>query len=252
MKTRFVSFRVHFTNLFLIEQDGRLLLIDTGNRKQLKNIAHHFRAAGFELSALKYIFLTHTHYDHAGSVSALKKLTGAKVIVHNSEADNLGKGFTPIPKGTTTLFKFISFMGRKGPGIEKLVASYQPVKPDILFESELDLKHTGFDARIIHTPGHTKGSSSLVMGESAFVGDVMFNFRGNIFPGFADNGKQVVESWKKLLDLDVQWFYPAHGKRVSREHLEAEAERKGIISSFHLRFLQHRCQPESFRNTHTQ
>ncbi|HDO27259.1 MAG TPA: MBL fold metallo-hydrolase [Bacteroidetes bacterium] len=229
MKTRFVSFRIHFTNVFLIIQDGRLLLIDTGNRKQVENISHHFRTAGFELSALKYIFLTHTHYDHAGSVSGLKKLTGAKVIVHSSEADNLRKGFTPIPKGTTPLFKFISFMGRKGPGIEKIVASYQPVEPDVLFEEQLNLKHDGFNARIIHSPGHTKGSSSLIIGDSVFVGDAMFNFRGMIFPGFADDEKQVGDSWKKLLDLDVKWYYPAHGKRISKEELKTEAGKFNII-----------------------
>ena len=229
MKPRVFSFRLHFTNVYLIEQDGRLLLVDTGNRGQVDKALKHITTSGFDLTDLKYIFLTHTHYDHAGSVAGIQKQTGAKVIVHRSEAGNLQKGFTPIPLGATPVFKAISFMGRKLPGIEKMIARYDPVEADIVFDEKLDLSDLGFDGYLLHTPGHTGGSSSLILGEKAFVGDAMFNFRGMIFPGFANDEKMVGESWKKLLALNVKWFYPAHGKRVSRERLAEEAEKRGII-----------------------
>ena len=229
MKTRVFSFRLHFTNVYLIEQDRKLLLVDTGNRGQVGKALKAIRRLGFDLIDLKYIFLTHTHYDHAGSVAGIKEQTGAKVIVNESEAGNLRDGFTPIPFGVTPLFRVISYLGRKGPGIERRIAWYEPVDPDIVFDDRLDLKNMGFEATIIHTPGHTEGSSSLILGDKAFVGDALFNFRGMIFPGFANDEKQVGKSWKKLLALDVKWFYPAHGKRVSRERLVEEAEKRGII-----------------------
>ncbi|NOX85329.1 MAG: MBL fold metallo-hydrolase [Chlorobi bacterium] len=229
MKTRFYSFRLHFTNVYLIEQDGRLLLVDTGNRGQVNKALKVIRRSGFELSDLKYIFLTHTHYDHAGSAAGIKKQTGAKVIVHNSEADYLRNGFTPLPLGTSPYFKVISYVGRKGPGLEKALARYDPVDPEIVFDDTLDLKEIGFDGIIIHTPGHTEGSSSLILGDHAFVGDTMFNFKGIIFPGFANDEEMVGESWKKLLTPDVEQYYPAHGKKINRERLVKEAMKKGIL-----------------------
>jgi len=228
MKTKLNTFRIRFTNVYLIEQDGRLILLDTGTKNQEKNLMKAIRTAGYDPSGLDYIFLTHTHYDHAGSVAAMKKQTGACVIVHESEAGFLKNGFTPIPGGTTHLFKFISFMGRRR-GIEKKVASYQALEPDITFEENLNLQQYGFDAQIIHTPGHTIGSSSLLLGDKAFVGDAMFNFRGMIYPGFADDEKQVGRSWEKLLDLDVKWYYPAHGKRLTKTKLNSEARKRGVI-----------------------
>ena len=225
MKPRVFSFRLHFTNVYLIEQEGRLLLVDTGNRGQVEKALKHIRTSGFDLADLKYIFLTHTHYDHAGSAAGIQKQTGAEVIVHRSEAASLKNGFTPIPLGTTPVFKAISFMGRKLPGIEKIIARYDPVEPGIVFDEKLDLSNLGFEGYLLHTPGHTEGSSSLILDEKAFVGDAMFNFRGMIFPGFANDEKMVGNSWKKLLDLNIKWFYPAHGKRVSRERLMQEAEK---------------------------
>ena len=228
MKPRIFSFRLHFTNVYLIGQEGRLLMVDTGNRGQVNKALKHITRLGFDLSDLKYIFLTHTHYDHAGSAAGIQRQTGAKVIVHRSEAGFLENGFTPIPLGTTPLFRIISFLGRKSPALEKRIARYDPVAPDIVFNEKFDLSQLGFGGYLLHTPGHTAGSSSLILGESAFVGDTMFNFRGMIFPGFANDEKKVGESWKKLLALDVKWFYPAHGKRVSRERLSEEAMKKGI------------------------
>ncbi len=226
MKPRIFSFRLHFTNVYLIEQDGRLLLVDTGNSGQVKKALKHISTSGFDFADLKYIFLTHTHYDHAGSAAGIQKRTGARVIVHNSEADYLRKGFTPIPMGTNPYFKLISYIGRKGPGIEKAIARYDAVSPGIVFDKKLDLNDLGFNGYIIHTPGHTEGSSSLIIGDKAFVGDAMFNFRGMIFPGFANDEQGVTNSWKKLLAPDVKWFYPAHGKRVSRERLAMEVEKR--------------------------
>jgi glyoxylase-like metal-dependent hydrolase (beta-lactamase superfamily II) len=189
------------------------------------------QSRGFSTGDLKAIFLTHAHFDHAGSVAEMQRQTGAKIILHQSEAAYLKNGFTRIPKGTTPLFKFISNMGRKGRNgrIEKFIGAYEPAEPDILFNDSLSLESLGFDAEIIHSPGHTVGSSTLITGDTALVGDAMFNLNGNYYPGFANDEETLAKTWKKLIDLNVRWYYPSHGKRIEKGKLIEFVRKKGII-----------------------
>lgn len=226
MLPELVKYKARFTNVYLLIQNGSALLVDTSSRGQSTNILNAITSNGLETGDLKYIFLTHTHYDHAGSVAELKAATGAKIIVHASEASFLEDGFTPIPKGTSPLFRIISKMGKMRPTIERKVGWYPPLKADIIFDEVLNLKDLGFDAKIIHTPGHTNGSSSLIVGNNAAVGDSVFNFRGNFYPGFADDELLLMKTWAKMLEWNVAWFYPAHGKRFNMDQFSREAIKK--------------------------
>lgn len=228
MKTKIISFRAGFTNIFFLIQDRKILIVDTGTRNLEKRILKFITSRGYKASDLKFIFLTHTHYDHTGSVAQLKQLTGAKVIVHESEAGFLKEGFTHIPKGTNPLFSFISKMGRMKK-VEKKIGSYQKVEADLVFQDKLTLEPYGFEAEIFHSPGHSVGSSSLTIGDRVLVGDAMFNMRGSYWPGFADDPKILQETWKKYSGMDIKWFYPAHGKRISKEVLLRYAEKKRIL-----------------------
>jgi len=229
MIPKVISTKARFTNVFLLIQDGKGLLVDTGSRGQSGKIQKAITSTGLAITDLKYIFLTHTHYDHAGSAAELKQLSGAKIIVHESEAECLIDGFKPIPKGTVPFFKLISKAAKIKKSQERKIGCYPPVKPDITFSDRLDLSDLGFDATIVHMPGHTTGSSGLLFKKKAIVGDCMFNLRGKLYPFFADDEKQLCESWRTILKLDVDLFYPAHGKRFSLETLKREATKKGIV-----------------------
>lgn len=228
MKMKLIPFRAGFTNVYFVIENGNILLIDTGTRNLEEKILKSIKSRGYQPNDLKLIFLTHTHYDHAGSVAALKRLTGAKIIVHESEANCLVKGFTPIPKGTNPLFRFISKMG-KMKRVEPKIAWYEKTRADILFQENLSLNDFGFSAEIFHSPGHTMGSSSLRSGENIFVGDAMFNLRGSFYPGFANDEEALRETWNKFSELDVKWFYPAHGKRISKDEWLKYAGRKNLL-----------------------
>ncbi len=212
--TKVIPIKAGIGNCFLVIQEDKFFLVDTGEKDNESNIAKAITSRGLKLNNLQFIFLTHTHYDHAGSAYALKQMTGASIIVHESEIDYLIDGFQPLPKGTSPFFKFIIALGSLR---KKSKTTINGVKPDITFSNSLNLNNFGFDAKIIHTPGHTKGSSCLIIDKYALVGDTMFNVFGNIYPPFANDSKKLNHSWKLLSNTNVDFYYPAHGKRISHE-----------------------------------
>lgn len=227
MTTKVFPIRAGVGHCFLVIQNNKFFLVDSGDSGYEDNIAAAITSRGLKLADLQFIFLTHTHYDHAGSAFAIKEMTGAKIIVHESEAEYLINGFHPIPSGTTPFFKFISIIGKLR---QKSRAAFKAVKPDITFTNELDLQKMGFDAKIIHTPGHTKGSSCLIIDQYAFVGDTMFNIMGKIYPPFANNQDLLIKSWKKLISNNANFYYPAHGKRITIDEFKKVAVKKKCIS----------------------
>ena len=217
MKTKVIPIVTGTAQAFLLIQDGKFGLVDSGNRNTKKRIVKAVTSRGMDMKDLCFIFLTHTHFDHAGNVAVLKEISGAPIIVHQSEVDYLRKGFHPIPNGTNPLYKFIVFLGRHL--ANKNFSAFKAAEPDELFERRFDLQPFGFDAQIIHTPGHTSGSSILIADRKAFVGDTVFNIMGIKYPLFANDEVLLLKSWQQLLDLDVDFYYPAHGKRIKKSEL---------------------------------
>ena len=97
---------------------------------------------------IKLIVLTHVHYDHTGNLKKLVKYTGAKVLVHKNEFENLKKGFIQIPKGQGKYSRLISKFGN---AIVPGFASPLPFTADLINEDEFDLNEYGIDGKIIST-----------------------------------------------------------------------------------------------------
>ena len=139
---------------------------------------------------VKYIYLTHCHGDHIGAVSEVKSKKGGKILIHRDDAEGLDDE-------NINLSACIN-MG----DIE--------LEPDSRVDDR-DLIHVGsLEFRVIHTPGHTKGSTSLYCEKEGllFSGDTLF--RDLPTSSFV----QIIDSiTKKLLVLpDETIVYPGHGK----------------------------------------
>jgi hydroxyacylglutathione hydrolase len=89
---------------------------------------------------------------------------------------------------------------------------------DIVLDDEgLDLAAYGIPGQVVHTPGHSPGSVSVLLETGdAFVGDLaMSQVPIRFSPGlpiFADDLEKVKQSCRLLLDLGAKTIYPAHGK----------------------------------------
>ncbi len=206
---------------FLIHRPGEAILVDCGKSGSEVRILEKMRSAGLWPGMLKLLILTHAHYDHAGSAKKIKELTGCKVMVHQSEADRLKKGFTTIPAGTRWKAKVLVALARV---LAWRIGKYPGADADLLVKDAFDLQEFGFRGEVIHMPGHTCGSMVVLMDNGAlFAGDTLFGVKGKQhFPPFAEDLPELVQSWEHISRLPVKTIYPAHGMHFNSESFVAE------------------------------
>ncbi len=214
----FQIFRSGMTNLYLLPHNGEYILIDAGVKKKAVAFLSFLDKQKIVPDAIRFIFLTHTHYDHTGGLHLIHKVTKGQVIVRQEETDYLRHGNTPISPGTRASTKIISFLGHY---FFKNIGKFMPVDPEISWEDDVYIVPDGFPASGIHTPGHTAGSATLIWKEkTAFVGDALFGLeKEDCFPWFANDLHALRDTWLKLLDTPCEVFYPSHGKPVTKKIL---------------------------------
>lgn len=204
------------SNVFLLTNGEKNILIDTSPGYMWNSLVKRLKR--FNVKSIDYLILTHTHTDHAENSGRIKEVFNASVIVHKNEADRLTSGNNVIPQGTNLFTRVMVNL------LAKRLASkfnYEPCKYDFLVDTVFDLNDFGFNAYIMHTPGHTDGSMSVIIdNEVAIVGDTMFGvFKWSVFPPYADNIKQMINSWGKLLETGCNVFLPSHGSKKTRGEL---------------------------------
>ena len=144
---------------------------------------------------LKYIIDTHGHFDHVDANQPLKEATGAKIAIHEADAQMLSQ------PSAEAMF----FTGNR----------LRLSQADLLLKEDDLLSFGPYRLKVLHTPGHTPGGISLVLEghPSVYVGDLLF--AGSIgrtdFPGGSfDNLIQAVRT--KIFPLGDQYsVYPGHG-----------------------------------------
>src|SRR5690606_31949711 len=84
-------------------------------------------------------------------------------------------------------------------------------------------------ARLVHTPGHTPGSSTLLVEQRyAFVGDLIStNGRAHIQRAYAQNWSQVAAGLETLRRLRPAYLFPGHGPTLVTEEMLAALEVDG-------------------------
>jgi len=215
------------SNVYLVSKGGRHVIVDSAVQSNWRKLSRRLDKALGERQSADYLILTHTHFDHVQNVNRIKQKYNAEIVVNKEEEQFLISGRNPVIKGTNIYGKFIANLtqGRTGRYLE-----YEPAECDIAFQNEFYIGDAGFSVRVVHTPGHSQGSSCIIIDdEIAIAGDTMFGiFKNTVFPPFAQDTALLMDSWAKLLHTGCRLYLPGHGKEINRDKLEREYDRQKI------------------------
>ncbi len=201
-------------NAYIIEDDGRTFLVDTGIPGNLKRIVSY-------TADLDGILITHAHYDHAGSAYEISEHYSCPVYAHVNDHPYLRR---------EKEFVFRSFIGKFIKNFEKL-RKMKPIDPEDITGLNLN------SFQVIHLPGHTPGSLALLSDDALICGDVLRVARKGIFFGewqirassrsFNWSNDEYVRSLRRLAEIDRVTVFPGHGieRNVSGDEIRRIAER---------------------------
>jgi hydroxyacylglutathione hydrolase len=205
-----IHIKLSFSNAYLIK-DKKSILVDAGSPNEADKILTAIQNADVNVKDISLILHTHGHFDHAGSTAALKRKLRVPIAVHVNDAFMLREGRNGEIKPRNFEARLI---------IAFVPKSFETSQPDILIEEEMELTDFGVDAKVLFTPGHTKGSLSILCGNNeAIVGDLMMGgWAGGALFGshpnyhyYIDDLEQVHASIKKMMQFEPTRLYVGHG-----------------------------------------
>ena len=183
------------TNCYLVQDrdSGRSFAVDPGDYDDL--LVHTLQKMG--VSQLDYILLTHGHHDHILGLARLQQAFGGEIVMHESEA----------------AFLTDDSLSLRFPAFGSLPRAD---KADILVKDGDELPFGGSTIRVLHTPGHTRGSVCYLLDDCLFSGDTIFS--GSV--GRTDlptgNARILQESVRRLAALPGDYrVLPGHGPETT-------------------------------------
>ncbi|MFZ0491708.1 MAG: MBL fold metallo-hydrolase [Acidimicrobiia bacterium] len=203
-------------NFYAIEEGGKLTLIDAGLPGYWRHLVRFLNTTGKALSDIEAVVLTHAHIDHIGFSQRIHSTEGTPVRVHVADAP-FATGEQRFPAGWGPVWRPMLFRYLVHGAMSNAI-TFPAVSEVVSFEEgTLDLPGR---PRVIHTPGHTKGSCALVSNRTLFAGDALATMDittgkpgPRIGPGFInDNSEQALASLSKLEGLDVDTILVGHGE----------------------------------------
>ena len=188
------------TNTYLIESESGKLLFDTGWAGTFQAFCRAMKDTGIQVKDIDLILISHFHPDHMGIAQEIANL-GVSIFVADVQKEHIHDADGIFAKEKGTHFE---------PVIDEKVR-YFSIEEGRKILNEIDLK-----GQIIHTPGHSDDSISLILDDgSVFVGDL-----NPIYELELHKGTQIEASWNKLLELKPKTIYYGHAKTA---RLDAKA-----------------------------
>ncbi|MCR5265388.1 MAG: MBL fold metallo-hydrolase [Cyanobacteria bacterium RUI128] len=179
-------------NNYLLVDNGEAALVDcTGIIPELDSVLKELKAE------LKYVFLTHAHFDHIGGIVKLQEKHNCKVYLHEDDKNTLDT--------TNDFMQAVGMLPMDIPEVDVWLKDGDKVK---VGDEEID---------VLHFPGHTPGGVGYKTGNMLFAGDTIFMSsvgRTDLPGGDADTLVDTIRN--KIFTLDDNTIiYPGHGTDTS-------------------------------------
>lgn len=174
-------------NAYLISGQKGAIIIDPGQfNDEIKAFIEENSKKEFA------VLLTHNHFDHIMGAAEIKKLTNARIIISEADAQGLCDGMINLA--------------------DRFCVSFEPFSADAVFNDNDCLFVGDIEIKALVTPGHTQGSSCFIIGDWMFSGDTLFrqSIGRTDFTG-GDRSEQIA-SLKRLSNIKGEYeVYPGHG-----------------------------------------
>ena len=186
--------RYHYTNSYLIQTNDGWLMFDCDCAGTFAKLAKALKTEGISLGEVNYLLVSHFHPDHAGLAQTLKEM-GVILLVMEEQRAFLHVQDAIYVKANDQQFK---------PILEK-DNLYLPCAQSRSFLAGLGLK-----GEVLHTPGHSEDSVSLILdGGAVFHGDL---------PPFAQaeafQNPKISQSWAAIMEKQPAFAYAGHWPKI--------------------------------------
>jgi len=231
-----VADRVHrlhdgIVNFYLVEEGGRLVLVDAGGVRHWDLLLRTLASIGRRLEDLEAVVLTHAHSDHTGFAERARTEVDAAVHVHAADAEAARTGRTGKAEAgygryllRLEAYRTLFTLGRAG--ALKIV----PIEVVSAFDDGQTIDVPG-RPRAVHVPGHTEGSCSILFEDRRAVvtGDCLVTrnpFTGRVGPqimpaGLNEDSARALRSLEALSTLPADAILPGHGDPWNGDMAEA-------------------------------
>ena len=191
LKITNISFPGFCANCYLAvdESTNEGFLVDPGAYGERQ--AAYIKSQGIE--KLRYILLTHGHFDHMMGVEKFREVFDGQVVIHTLDEDKLSSDVKSLYSNFDRESEFAS------------------TSADITVTDGDTLPFGSEKIEVMHTPGHTKGGVCYKIGDAIFTGDTLFKctIGRTDFPD--SDEKEMLSSLKKLYSLEGDFkVYPGH------------------------------------------
>jgi len=201
---------LHGANAYVISGEHHVL-VDTGPARARTALLEGLAQIGIGGQDLALVLVTHAHASSAGNAAYLQRVFHVPVAVHGADAPILASG-VDRKAGRGGVLRAL--------GRSLVETRFDALAPDVVFGRTLSLDPFGCQGTVVHAPGHTIGSSSVLLDTGdAIVGDLVTGgwFGGRVMPnrptrpGVAELPGRVARSLALLARLGAQRLHPGTG-----------------------------------------
>ena len=248
-----MPYRLRHVHAYLLAQDKKLALFDTGLNipGAYETLEKDVTGAGFSINDIRHIFLTHVHTDHCSMAGILQKKTDAKIYVSAAALIEY-KHFRQADSAVSLARQFYSRHGMSAHEIEMVIEEYEDMRgiiaefdtKDFLLNNEVR-EFGDWKFEVIFTPGHATGHVCFLFRKEGILlaGDHILPYIApSLSPNIFDDNFRPLQTYLDSLNviekLPIATIYPGHGnsfggvsERLSeiRDH---HAQRKQLIFGF--------------------
>jgi len=195
------------------------VLIDTGFKRSWPRLRAALQTEGCLAENLRLVVLTHGDMDHVGNCARLHHEYGVPIVIHSGDLRAVETGAAPKRINKGLLARTVGLLGKAMTALQR-GPLFETFTPQGLVTDGQSFADYGFAARVIHVPGHTKGSIAILAEDGAlYAGDTLFDMKRP--PLLIENLEEFRASVAKLRSLqgEVKTVYPGHGKPFPAERM---------------------------------